>query len=303
MVRMLSVPARSLAAAMIAATASGCGGGRTIGAEGSTGENMESGSPTSDTSVGPATATSSGSEGESSTGDGEECPLPDPGALTRRGAFVQTPGRVDGVVDATCEVLELGPTNRFTEQIELHLVCLDSESRSTRDVFVYVAEEALEHQLDGVVGLLDVRISFAQASPGNFTLRDGEGNLILLARETQATLEAPGQVAEVGRVNWFEENTPEHQNWIAPFGDILARNVGCAPREALRVGPTPLETPMVLEFVGGGVSLFDRNTAYGVQVGMDSFDIFVSDAFLEYHHECGHCLGSKVSFLVLRSSG
>ena len=65
-----------------------------------------------------------------------------------------------------------------------------------------------------------------------------------------------------------------------------------------------LPEPVAIDFTteNGVVSVYDRNIEYGVEVGGQSFDIVVSDAFFRHELNCGDCPVTEGEFLILRSA-
>jgi hypothetical protein len=174
-----------------------------------------------------------------------------------------------------------------------------------------MSDAAVDDQLDSILGTDGLSISFYKPTQqinggpyyGSVTLRDAAGDLILLGHQSYRDYIAEGDAFDIGRAGWLEPGSEAYDAWAAPFGEMVIHNGGCAPRDALRPG-SETETPLSIEFTGdnGPVAVYDRNIEYGVQVGGQSFDIVVSDAFSRNELNCGDCPVTEGIFLILRSA-
>jgi hypothetical protein len=209
--------------------------------------------------------------------------------------------------DVQCEALYLAQ-----EPTALVLNCIHPDTIEPVEVRMRLPEDTTEEYFAEFLGNQDLRASFFVPPPESIgcilclhaSLRDESGELILLGYSVDlyTSYPAEGVAFDVGRAGWLRPGTPEYDAWIDPFGDLVARNVGCAERESLRPG-SDVEIPLALQFTAddGLVSIYDRNEEYGVEVAGQRFDIRVDSAFYRGPLTCGDCPVTEVTFVVLRS--
>lgn len=258
---------------------------------------------TGEPETGPAT-------GDSTTAAGVQCPAAElemPPAGVGVDATDYWPE--SGPMTATCEAVSLTARGRG---LELRLSCAHPEGGS-RSLGIGLHGGTHDGQLDGLVGTRGLLVSFAIPPEGSIgcnvcgdvVVRDAAGDLVLLGNRTDLLGEVIGEEVglDVGGPEWFPPGSPEHANWSAPFTDLFVSNLGCAPRHAIDPG-SDTEIPLALQFTAdeGLVSVYDKSTLFGVEVGRQTFDVFVSDAFSRGPLTCGDCPATETTFLILRSS-
>ena len=303
----------------------GCGADSGVSTEpSSTTSEESSSSPSTSSETEPATTastttdtttstTESATADSSSTGNPELCPAPHEGDFSGNLAVLVPDWPEDGPIVAPCEVLSFGPgPDRASDQ--LRLTCTHPSVPMPIDMDIFLSADAIDTHFDGLAGT-SVVVSYYRPTPekqvnggpfyGTVTIRDDGGALILLASQFawyDAQL-AEGDEVEVARPGWLRPGTEAWEVWNDPFGTMMIRNVGCAPREALRPG-SPTETPLALEFEAddGPVTVYDHTIEYGVRVDGAPFDVVVSDAFFRHELTCGDCAVTEAKLLLLRSA-
>ena len=236
------------------------------------------------------------------------CPEADPEISAGSALALTLPGEwpEGGTLDAACEAVDFEPEAPFA----LRLSCTHPETALPAVVRLRVSGD--DGQLDGLPGTSGLRVSFYNPPRGSIgcsvcndlSIRDAAGDLILLSHSTWLFETVPeGAAVDVGGAGWLEPGSEEFESWSAPFDDLQIRNVGCAPRAALRPG-AETETPLALELMAdtGPVAIYDRTAERGLEVDGQRFDIIVSDAFVRGPFNCGDCPITEGVFLVLRSA-
>ena len=236
------------------AAGSGSGSGS---AGGETGATQPTASESAGSSATVGTSSSSGGPspgGSSSSGGGASCPEPDPsvsGALaTVYSNDWPDAGGVDAICDAVSVTASTGPTM-------IDLRCAYPPSGKMIELPLYIAA-GVDVQMDGVVGQAGLRLSFYRPAPnecdgfggcpytGTASLRDADGNLILLSWRAFTSHLDVGDPLEAGRAGWLDPGSPDYEAWDAPFGDMAITNVGCAARPGVRPGDVT-EVPLALQ--------------------------------------------------------
>jgi hypothetical protein len=308
--------------ALLAAVACGpSAGGPATGEETGTEPGTSTGPPSAgSTSSGETAFSSSTSESsvsddsttsDATTADGAECPaadldMPPAGA----GVGVADYWPESGPMTATCEAISLVAEPRG--YLVLTLECAHRRG-GTRELRIRLHPDIVDGQLDDMPGTTGLEVSFNVPEEGSIgcsvcgdvVVRDAAGDLVLLGNRTDLYDGIIGERVglDVGGPEWFPPGSPEHATWSAPFTDLFVRNLGCAPREAIDPG-SDTEIPLALQFTSdaGLVSIYDKNSLLGVEVGGQTFDVFVSDAFSRGPLTCGDCAATETTFLILRSS-
>lgn len=215
-----------------------------------------------------------------------------------------------GPVTATCEAISL--VQQVQGYLVLSLACAHP-SGETRELLLRLHPDLVDEQLDDLPGTTGLEVSFFVVEEGSIGCRvcsdvvvhDAQGELVLLSNRTSLYDAIIGERVglDVGGPEWLAPGSPEHAVWSAPFTDLFVRNLGCAPRDAIEPG-SDTETPLALQFTSdaGLVSIYDKNSLRGVEVGGQTFDVFVSDAFSRGPLTCGDCAATETGFLILRSN-
>jgi hypothetical protein len=212
-----------------------------------------------------------------------------------------------GTLDAVCEAVEL-----TGDKTTLRLSCPHPETMLPVEVVISFPPDVVEGQLDDLPGMTDLQVSFFNPPRGtigctgcnDLRIRSSSGELLVLSNVTwlYESVPAEGTAIDLGGPEWLDPESEDYETWTAPFGGIVMRHVGCAPRASLRPG-SETETPLAVEVMTDVVvPVYDRNIESAIEVGDERFDVIVSDAFFRGPLTCGDCPFTVASFLVLRSS-
>lgn len=268
-----------------------------------------------ETNSGEATSDTTGA-GEASTGGDDGCPEPDPDFLSYFFYFGhpdwpyapyvlgQDPPQEFGI----CTISKVGalPDEQYGDFIDLEFSCIHEDNNEYPQRLLLVSNPSHDAAVDSWQELGPLELRFLDSTTWDdhirfqhLSIRDGEGRLLFVGIHSTPP-PATWDGAKLGAPPGLDS-----AKWYAPFSSFTVHDRGCQPVDVVETDYLSFayrvrRLAVDFEFDGETLTLYDKNSALGVETSDGRYDLFVGQAFEIIETFCGDCVPVHVYFHMLR---